>query len=294
MTGHRTLRRALAPLFAAAALLLSLTAIAGTVVEREFRSAALDRDWKYAVYLPDGYDSAALTYPVLYLLHGNAGSRLSWIADGRIRQTADALIAAGDIPPCIIVMPDAGTSWYVDRKEAMETALLDDLIPDVERHWKAQTARDGRLIGGLSMGGYGALRFALKYPERFAAAALLSPAIYDPEPPESSAARRVGVFGAPEYDGNVWRDLNWPPLWDAYLAKQTPVPMYINSGDDDEFFIEAEAAKLYSLLRAHKQPAQLRIVDGAHAWPVWESTIGEAMRYVFRFAARPRATAAAR
>jgi S-formylglutathione hydrolase FrmB len=70
--------------------------------------------------------------------------------------------------------------------------------------------------------------------------------------------------------------------------------MYINSGDDDEFFIEAEAAKLYSLLRAHKQPAQLRIVDGAHAWPVWESTIGEAMRYVFRFAARPRATAAAR
>jgi S-formylglutathione hydrolase FrmB len=294
MTGHGALRRAIAAGVGAAALLLSLAATAGTVVEREFRSAALDRAWKYAVYLPDGYDSAGLAYPVLYLLHGNGGSRLSWIVDGRIRQTADALIAAGDIPPCIIVMPDAGTSWYVDRKEAMETALLDDLIPEVERRWKAQTGRDGRLVGGLSMGGYGALRLALKYPERFAAAALLSPAIYHPEPPEASAARRVGVFGAPDYDGSVWRELNWPPLWDAYLAKQTPVPMYINSGDDDEFLIEAEAAKLYALLRAHKQPAELRIVNGAHAWPVWESTIGEAMRYIFRFAARPNATSAAR
>ena len=48
--------------------------------------------------------------------------------------------------------------------------------------------------------------------------------------------------------------------------------MYINSGDDDDFFIEAEATRLYSLLRKNGQPAELRIVDGAHRWPVWEST----------------------
>jgi S-formylglutathione hydrolase FrmB len=137
------------------------------------------------------------------------------------------------------------------------------------------------------MGGYGALRFVLKYPEMFAAAGLLSPAIYDTEPPQGSGARRAGVFGGAEFEPQVWKELNYPALWDAFLAKKIAVPMYINSGDDDDFFIEAEATRLYSLLRKNGQPAELRIVDGAHRWPVWESTIGDAMSYVFRYAARP-------
>ena len=168
------------------ALALPLHAIAGTILEREFRSAALSRNWSYTVYLPTGYESSNLRYPVLYLLHGNGGNRYSWINDGHIQQTADVLIARGDIPPCLIVMPDAGTSWYVDRKENMETAVTKDLIADVEQNWRALSTRTGRLVGGLSMGGYGAMRLSLKYPEMFAAAALLSPAIYNPEPPETS------------------------------------------------------------------------------------------------------------
>ena len=191
------------------------------------------------------------------------------------------------MPPAIIVMPDAGATWYVDRKEKMETAVIQDLVGDVQRNFRVIDARKGRLIAGLSMGGYGSLRFALKYPEMFAAAALLSPAIYDPEPPQSSGARRAGVFGAPEFDAQVWKQLNYPALWDAFLAKKIAVPMYINSGDDDDYFIEAEATRLYSLLRKNGQPAELRIVDGPHRWPVWESTIGDAMRYIFRYADRP-------
>jgi S-formylglutathione hydrolase FrmB len=280
-------RRLCAPLLILIAATLAMPAFAGTVIAREFHSAALDRQWTYAVYLPSGYDTSNLRYPVLYLLHGNAGSLYDWVNLGHIQATADAMIAAGDMPPAIIVMPDAGTSWFVDRKEKMETAVIGDLIPDVERNFRAVVARNGRLIGGLSMGGYGALRFSLKYPEMFAAAALLSPAIYDPVPPENSSARRVAPFASPEFDAEVWKSLNYPTLWDAYLAKKTPVPMYINSGDDDDFFIEGEAVKLYSLLRRNKQPAELRIVNGAHVWSVWESTIGDAMRYIFRFATRP-------
>lgn len=272
----------------------ALPALAGTVVTREFASPALGRPWSYAVYLPDGYGAAALRYPVLYLLHGNGGNKLSWVNDGRIQHTADRLIADGDIPPCLIVMPDAGTSWFVDRAERMETAVIQDLIPEVESRWKALPRRTGRVIGGLSMGGYGALRFALKYPERFAAAALLSPAIYDPEPPAASSARKVGVFGAPDFDPAVWKAYNYPALWDAYLAKREAVPMYINSGDDDEFVIDQEAVRLYGLLRSRQQPAQLRIVDGAHVWPVWESTIGDAMKYIFRYAERPVVEAGSR
>jgi S-formylglutathione hydrolase FrmB len=175
----------------------------------------------------------------------------------------------------------------VDRKENMETAVTKDLIADVEQNWRALSTRTGRLVGGLSMGGYGAMRLSLKYPEMFAAAALLSPAIYNPEPPETSAARRVGVFGSPDYDPAIWKEYNYPALWDAYIAKKMPVPMYINSGDDDDFFIEHEVAQFYFLLRTNKQPAELRIVDGAHVWTVWESTIGDAMKYIFRYAERP-------
>ncbi len=274
-------------LLAALALTFSLPAAASAVLSREFDSPALQRKWTYAVYLPDGYETSTLQYPVLYLLHGHNGGLYDWANLGHIQQTADALIARGDMPPAIIVMPDAGSTWYVDRKEKMETAVIQDLVGDVQRSFRVIDARKGRLIAGLSMGGYGSLRFALKYPEMFAAAALLSPAIYDPEPPPSSGARRAGVFGAPEFDARVWKELNYPALWDAFLAKKIAVPLYINSGDDDDYFIEAEATRLYSLLRKNGQPAELRIVDGPHRWPVWESTIGDAMRYVFRYAARP-------
>lgn len=276
-----------AALVVAWALILSLPVQASETVTREFASTTLARQWAYEVYLPSQYRTSRQNYPVLYLLHGNNGSRHDWVKFGKIQATADQLIAHGEIPPAIIVMPDAGVTWFVDRREKMETALIRDLIPDVESNFRALRSRDGRLIGGFSMGAYGSLRFALKYPELFAAAALLSPAIYDPVPPKNSGARRVGVFGAPDFDEQVWRSLNYPALWNAYLAKKMPVPLYINSGDDDEFMIEAEATQLYSLLRANRQPAELRIVNGGHAWAVWESTIGDAMKYIFRYADQP-------
>ena len=280
--------------FVAALLLLSTSlAQAGEIVTREINSAALNRVWKYNVYLPTGYESGDKKYPVLYLLHGNAQSYQSWTNNGKIQATADALIASGEIPAVVIVMPDAGTSWYVDRKEKMETAILKELMPDVEKNLRTVTTREGRFIAGLSMGGFGAMRFAMQYPEMFAAAALLSPAIYDPAPPETSSLRRVNVFGAPNFDTEVWKTYNYPALWDAYIAKKTPVPMYINSGDDDNFMIEYDATVFYSLLRKNKQPAELRIVDGAHDWPVWSSTIGDAMKYIFNYKVKPAVAPAA-
>ena len=110
-------------LLAAVVLALSLPATAGVVVSREFDSPALQRKWSYAVYLPDGYDTSKLRYPVLYLLHGHGGGLYDWVNLGHIQQTADALIARGDVPPAIIVMPDADATWYVDRKEKMSKVL---------------------------------------------------------------------------------------------------------------------------------------------------------------------------
>ncbi|WP_257786050.1 alpha/beta hydrolase [Pandoraea norimbergensis] len=243
--------------------------------------------------MPTGYESSGkTTYPVLYLLHGNDGVRNDWVVKGHMQSTMDKLISHGDIPPAIVIMPDANTNWYVDLKERMETAFFSELIPHVEKTYRTITTRDGRLIGGLSMGGYGALRYVLKYPEKFKAAALLSPAIYNPEPPKDSSARFVKVFAEPntggEYSARVWQANNYPVFFDAFLKKGIKVPMYINSGDDDDFNIESEATRFYELLRANKQPAELRIVDGKHEWPVWSSTLPDALKYIFRDVQRPQ------
>ncbi|MFS4518163.1 alpha/beta hydrolase, partial [Delftia tsuruhatensis] len=175
------LRQAASGTLAAAALLAGPAAQAGSIEAAEFKSATLQRSWTYNVYLPTGYDAQSrLRYPVMYLLHGNDGQRNDWPVKGNLLRTVDQLIQNGEIPPAIIVMPDAGTTWYVDLKEPMETAFFQDLVPHVEKKYRTLTSRDGRVIGGLSMGGYGALRYVLKYPEKFQAAALLSPAIYNP------------------------------------------------------------------------------------------------------------------
>jgi enterochelin esterase-like enzyme len=271
----------------AAGLLIASLASASTVTTREFDSPSLQRKWSYIAYLPTGYDGSQLRYPVLYLLHGNAQKAYDWVASGLIQQTADRLIAEGKMPPAVIVIPEAGTSWFVDRKEKMESAVIQDLLPEIQQRFRTIERREGRLVAGLSMGGFGAMRFAMKYPELFAAAGLLSPAIYADEPPTNSSARRVGVFGAPEFDAQIWRSLNYPGLWDEYMARNLPVPMYINSGDDDQFYIEEAAVEFYSKLRRSKQPAELRIVDGGHSWNVWSVTIADALPFLFRFAAPP-------
>jgi len=280
----------IAPLLKAFVIIVLVTygshALASSIVTREIDSQVLGRKWSFNVYLPTGYEKSSDTYPVLYLLHGNTHNYKSWTVDGHIQETADALIAGGEIPAAIIVMPDGATTWYVDRKEPMESAILKELIPTVEKEYRVRAERSGRVIAGLSMGGYGAMRFALRYPEMFAAAGLLSPAVYDPAPPENSSARRAGVFGSPDFDVEVWKSLSYPALWDAYAAKQLPVPMYIVTGDDDMFRIELSATDFYGYLRDRKQPAELRIVDGGHRWSVWSSTIGDAMKYIFRFTSK--------
>lgn len=271
----------------------TLNAHASEVRSAEVQSPALGRALTYNVYLPTGYaDNKTMHYPVMYLLHGNDGFRNDWAVKGKLQSTVDTLVANGEIPPAIYVMPDANTNWYVDLKEKMESAFINDLMPHVEKTYRTINTRDGRVIGGLSMGGYGALRFVLKYPEKFQAAALLSPAIYNPEPPTDSSARNVKVFAEPNTDGayskTVWQQYNYPPLMEAFLAKGIKVPMYINSGDDDEFNIESQATLLYSQLRKAKQPAELRIVNGKHEWMVWESTLGDSLKYVFSTVSRPQ------
>ncbi|HEY4351146.1 MAG TPA: alpha/beta hydrolase-fold protein [Paraburkholderia sp.] len=249
-----------------------------TVETRAFHSNALQRDWSYVVYLPPGYRTDGPRYPVLYLLHGNDDDAHHWVTQGRLQTAADALIARKDIPPVVIVMPQGGTDWYVDRKEKIETAFFSELLPYIESHYAVSGDRMGRAIGGVSMGGFGALRYAMLAPERFCGALLLSPAIYAGEPPPQSAARRVHVFGEHRFDADVWRALNYPALWPRYMSQPYRLPMFIAAGDDD-LVIQAEASLLYTHLREAGNPAALRIIGGGHNWDTWAALLPAALKY---------------
>ena len=126
---------------------------------------------------------------MLYLLHGRGDSMSAWM---RMQGTLDELIANGDIPPTIAIMPDAPwssrASYYVDSAyrgadpgRPVETAFTQDLIAHVDSTYRTVASRNGRGVAGYSMGGYGAIRYSLAHPDLFGAAIVLSPAVYIPQ-----------------------------------------------------------------------------------------------------------------
>jgi enterochelin esterase-like enzyme len=265
------------------ALLLASAARAGEIVLEAFKSEAIGRDYKYTVYLPDDYKTGDKRYPILYLLHGAGGNENEWIAKGGARETMDALIARKLIVPMVVIMPGHTAAWWVDgAKEKGETALLKEVMPHAEAKYRTEAANGKRLIAGLSAGGYGALNLLMKYPKMFAAAAILSPAIYDPVPPSHSSGVRQPPFQKDgKFDADLWKSLNYVSHIDGYKKSGTIVPLYINSGDHDTFSIALHATVLFERLRLHQPTAiELRIVDGDHEWMVWRDTLADALQFM--------------
>lgn len=272
----------------AAAAPVSGQASRGRVLEgRSLRSQALEREWRYTVYLPPGYEDEERAYPTVYLLHGYGGEHTNWTRYGDAAMTADSLIAADAIAPMILVMPDGENSYWVDSDPvtgfgAVETALIQDLIPEVDRSYRTIPLRRARMIGGLSMGGYGAVHLALKHPELFGAAASLSGALsrVPPERPQSLAP----AFGDP-FDAARWQAEN-PFAWIESLKESgLRLPFYITVGDDDSARLIGGAVDFYAALRGAELPAELRITNGPHSWEVWDHALRETLIFcadVFR------------
>ncbi len=161
---------------------------------------------------------------------------------------------------------------------------MNDLLPYVESRYRVQKERSGRAIGGLSMGGYGAFNLSLRFPEKFCGAAVISPAIYAPLPPETSAARRTPQFVRNgQFDADTWKSLNYAAQLDIYKAGKFRVPMWIVSGDHDYLGIAPMSATLF--WRLHQiQPklAELRVIDGDHEGLVLRDALPEALQYIDR------------
>jgi enterochelin esterase-like enzyme len=138
------------------------------------RSRSMDRDVGYNVYLPPGYadtKNGAKRYPVIYFLHGAGGNENS--DAGGFSDMVRKEIEAKRIPPVICVFPNGGMSGYTDRpadKIMGETLIVKELVPHIDARYRTIATREGRALCGFSMGGGGAIRLALKYPDLFSAA----------------------------------------------------------------------------------------------------------------------------
>ncbi len=153
----------------------------GTIVTLSLDSAVLGQTKQYNLYLPPDWCHLS-DLPLLVMLHGWDGDHTDWVNQGHIDQAADALILAGAIKPLIILMPDGDNSFYVNGPLGnYETYIVEELLSAVEAEFPTAATRDARFIGGLSMGGYGALYLGLRHPDLFSAIGAHSPALLRPD-----------------------------------------------------------------------------------------------------------------
>lgn len=249
----------------------------------EFESRLLGRMLTYSVLLPEGTGHAVQRLPVVYLLHGAGGDASSWLELGA-EDIVAALAREGRMRASVLVLPSLGPeSWWIDgAADAAARSFFAELMPHVEARWPVRADRAGRSIAGVSMGGFGALALVLRRPEQFCAAALISPAAYEAQPPAESAARRSPQFmreGA--FAPDLWASAGHLAQLDAYARAPAKVPMWIGVGDHDALGLALESAKLFWRLRAiPSQELALRIVGGAHDAETFRAALPEALTWV--------------
>jgi enterochelin esterase family protein len=294
MTGWQ--RWALAPLVALA-MIYAYTAHSQTpstiLADQVAPSAAMRGGLGHVVYLPPGYrEGEAL--PTLYLLHGTFSRGLDWIDKARARETLDRLIAERRIRPMLVVMPDAGNSWYVDSAALggpgdYERAILRDLIAHIDQRWRTDARRERRAITGISMGGYGALRFAFARPDLFGAAAATSGAFWTRfDQTRVPADRLLSIFqrsfGAP-FDRPRFVALG-PVGMASRQAMPNPPALFFIAGREDQFRALDEARDVAQSLRALGLESEMDDVAGDHEWGTWERSLPAVLLFVERVFAR--------
>lgn len=245
------------------------------------KSEILGKEMKYAVYLPDGYATSERAYPVLYLLHGYSDDQTGWVQFGEAQRIADAAIGAGAAAPMIIVMPDAGVTWYANDLKGQyrfEDYFFKELIPHIESSYHCRTNREFRAVAGLSMGGMGAFLYALRHPDLFASSCPLSAALWNRE----AMVKRMKLDEQGETPEKVGAFLD--QYCPVTLAEQFPddkkkaVRLYIDCGDDD--FLAADNARMHVLLLEKKIPHEYRMRDGGHSWEYWRTALPEVLAFV--------------
>jgi S-formylglutathione hydrolase FrmB len=264
----------------------------GIVKEKQvIKSAILNKEVHYSIYLPSDYNTSERAYPVTYLLHGYGDADDGWIQFGEINRLADEGIATGKMPPMIIVTPDGFTSFYINSADGAmnyEDFFIKELIPHIEKTYKVKAERKYRGIAGLSMGGYGALIYALKYPNLFTAAAPLSAAVWtDTDIINLNDNMYNTLFGSAMGKNLKGKDrltASWlenSPMGiieKKTVAELSTVKYWIDCGDDD--FLTVGNSALHIALTNKKVPHEFRMRDGSHNWTYWRTGIIDALSFI--------------
>src|SRR5262245_59918685 len=181
-------------------LLFSTELLAQHVEYKSYPSKILGRELRYGIYLPVSYsNSPARKYPVLYFLHGLFEDETRWSTRGQTDQVMDRMISEGNIGEFIIAIPYGGTSFYTnmrDGSEKWEDAIVTEFIPMIESTYRVNATRAQRGISGTSMGGYGALKIAMKHPDLFGSVSAHSPVLLQDLSAAKVSAGRLQRFQA--------------------------------------------------------------------------------------------------
>ena len=257
-----------------ALLCLALAASAQQRVEcAAVKSVILKRNVRYCAIIPPSYDRAKTRrFPVLYYLHGLGENEQT--LTGPLWNVIEDLQEKKQIGEFFMVTPDGGNSFYINSRDGRyryEDFFIREFIPAIEHKYRIKAGRAGRGIAGTSMGGYGALRFAFKYPEMFAAVTAEMPALYEKLPAQMQAVltltrggRAMGdLFGQP-FDEKFW-ERNTP----FTLARANPaglhrLKIYFDCGSGDDYGFDAGTRALDQLLTSLRVPHEAHIYPGRH------------------------------
>lgn len=210
------------------------------------------------VVLPAGYHRSARRYPVLYLLHGHGGGHRNWVERTNLLAYTARL-------PLIVVLPDAGDSWYTNSfarpAERFEDYVGKEVPAFVDQHFRTLTFREARYVAGLSMGGYGALKLALKYPGRFSLAGSFSGAL---TAAAGTSPTLIDAFGPADNPSRAENDV--PAL--ARNARGTDAPyIYFDTGSADR--VMGSNRELAQEIAAGPLAYEYHEVPGVHSWEFW-------------------------
>jgi S-formylglutathione hydrolase FrmB len=250
--------------------------------EIELKSALLGKSINYRILYPVKYytpEKRDTRFPVVYLLHGLTGHSSNWLEKSGVAGYATHY-------DLFIVMVEGNDGWYTDSAtvpaDKYESYILSELIPDVEKRFRVSTQRDGRAIAGLSMGGYGAVKFGLKHPEMFALAASMSGAFgagswADKDLPAGAIRDSLlQTFGPADSPTRAANDV-FKLAREVSAKKITPLPyFYIDCGTED--FLFSNNRDFVNLLVELKIPHEYRQLPGNHSWPYWDAQVQEILR----------------
>lgn len=267
----------------AAALLAALALPAFAEIKPgTFSSKSLGKDVAYVVDLPPSYASGDKKYPVVYAFHGLFESSGFYERRG-VSAGFAASRERGDLPELIVVVADGSNSFYVNGPAgAYEDMIVKDLVEHVEKTYRVMPSREGRALFGVSMGGYGALRIAFKYPDRFAAVATHSAMLLEKIPSAEDGARRGQmasfnrVFGDP-IDAALW-NANDPLQLAAKVDPKSAPALYFDCGSEDRFGLYVGNKDLHEKLQARGVKHEFGLYPGDHGYEYVRGLIDKSLR----------------